>query len=285
MAAAARGVRSCAVVALALVVVVAAVLVVGWFVLDRIPNREPLPGEERCVLTANERSVAVDTEQAHYASVIAGISVRRGLAPRAASIALATAYQESGIRNLDHGDRDSVGLFQQRPSQGWGSEKKLMDPFYATNAFYDALIKIDDWENGDITEIAQKIQISGYPDAYRDHEGDARILASVFTGHSRAAIRCLVRDPRAGNPAGLTKLIRKTYKIKPKRADSVITVKAKSVELAWAYGQFAIGNADGYGVERVQVGDRELVINNRRLPEWRTAEKAINKRAVKITLR
>lgn len=80
-------------------------------------------------------------------------------------------------------------------------------------------------------------------------------------------------------------MIRKTYRIKPKRADSVITVKAKSVELAWAYGQFAIGNADGYGVERVQVGDRELVINNRRLPEWRTAEKAINKRAVKITLR
>jgi hypothetical protein len=285
MAGAARQARSCTVVLLALGVILTVILLVVFFVLNAIPNREPLPGEERCVLTANDRSVAVDTEQAHYASVIAGVSVRRGLAPRAASIALATAYQESGIRNLDHGDRDSVGLFQQRPSQGWGSEKKLMDPFFATNAFYDALIKIEDWENGDITEIAQQIQISGYPDAYRDHESDARILASVYTGHSRDAIRCLIRDPRAGDPDGLAKLIRKTYKIKPKRTESVITIKADSADLAWAYGQFALGNADGHGVERVQIGDRQLVINSRRLPEWQAAAEPINKRAVKITLR
>ena len=69
-----------------------------------------------------------DLDQAHYASIIVGLSVRRGLPARAASIAMATVYQETGIRNLDYGDRDSVGLFQQRPSQGWGTEKQLMDP-------------------------------------------------------------------------------------------------------------------------------------------------------------
>ena len=67
-------------------------------------------------------------EQAHYASIIAGLSVTARPAARAASIAMATAYQESGIRNLDYGDRDSVGLFQQRPSQGWGTAKQIMDP-------------------------------------------------------------------------------------------------------------------------------------------------------------
>ena len=82
---------------------------------------EPVPGQQRCVATASNRSTVVDLDQAHFASIIAGVSVRRGLPPRAASIAIATAYQETGIRNLDYGDRDSVGLFQQRPSQGWGT--------------------------------------------------------------------------------------------------------------------------------------------------------------------
>ena len=114
--------------------------------------------------------MALDLDQAHYASIVVGLSVRRGLPPRAASIAMATVYQETGIRNLDYGDRDSVGLFQQRPSQGWGTPKQLMDPYYATGKFYDALVKIDDWETGDINDVAQKVQRSGYPEAYRDHE-------------------------------------------------------------------------------------------------------------------
>ena len=100
----------------------------------------------------------ISLEQAHYASIIAGLSVKRGLPPRAASIALATAYQESDIRNLDYGDRDSVGLFQQRPSQGWGTEKQLMDPYYATGEFYDALVKIKNWRTRDINDVAQAVQ-------------------------------------------------------------------------------------------------------------------------------
>ena len=74
----------------------------------------------------------LDLDQAHYTSIIAGLSVRRGLPARAASIAMATVYQETGIRNLDYGDRDSVGLFQQRPSQGWGTAEQIMDPYYST---------------------------------------------------------------------------------------------------------------------------------------------------------
>ena len=73
--------------------------------------------------------MVLDLDQAHFASIIVGLSVRRKLPPRAATIAMATAYQETGIRNLDYGDRDSVGLFQQRPSQGWGTAKQLKDPY------------------------------------------------------------------------------------------------------------------------------------------------------------
>ena len=150
--------------------------------------------------TAGDRSVALDLDQAHYASIIVGLSVRRGLPPRAASIAMATVYQETGIRNLDYGDRDSVGLFQQRPSQGWGTAKQLMDPYYATNEFYDALVKIDGWESEDINDVAQQVQRSGYPEAYRDHEADARVLASTLTGHSPAGFSCLDRSRHRGRP-------------------------------------------------------------------------------------
>src|SRR5919107_4700986 len=185
----------------------------------------PVPGQQRCVATADGRSVVLSLEQARLTSIIVGLSVRRGLAPRAASIAMATVYQETGIRNLDYGDRDSVGLFQQRPSQGWGTARQLKDPYYATNAFYDALIKIDGWENGDITEVAQQVQRSGYPEAYRDHEADARVLASTLTGHSPAGFVCLDRSNAAGDPDGLARSLRRTFgQVSPETVDSTVLV-------------------------------------------------------------
>ena len=165
-----------------------------------------MPGQQRCVATANNKSTVLDLDQAHYASIIAGVSVSAGLPPRAASIALATAYQETGIRNLDYGDRDSVGLFQQRPSQGWGTKQQLMDPYYATGKFYDALVKIKNWETDDINDVAQKVQRSGHPEAYRDHEADARVLASTLTGQSPAGFSCLDRSGTAGDVKGTAQL-------------------------------------------------------------------------------
>jgi len=124
------------------------------------------------------------------------------------SIALATAYQESDIRNLDHGDRDSLGLFQQRPSQGWGSTSQVQDPFYATNAFYDALEKVDGYQDMPITEAAQEVQHSAFGGAYAGHEADARALASALTGYSQARYSCRVNlegaDPERLGANGLT---------------------------------------------------------------------------------
>jgi hypothetical protein len=280
-----RRLRNTGVVVGIIIGIVVGMVVAAVLIINAIPNHPPLPGEQRCVATAAGRSVAIDTGQAHYASIIAGLSVRRGLAPRAASIALTTAYQESGLRNLGHGDRDSVGLFQQRPSMGWGTRAQLLNPYYATNRFYSKLVKVPDWENGDITEIAQKIQISAYPEAYREHEADGRALASVLTGQSPAGITCLVRDEHPGNAAGLSASLHKTFGIRPKHAGQVITISADSATLAWAYGQHAVANARGYGVTNVQVGNRALAISNRQLPSWKTAAKPIRKTAVRITFR
>jgi hypothetical protein len=273
-----------------MVVLLALLVAVGlgaFFYLRGTGVTEPVPGEERCVATADDQSVAIDLDQAHYAAIIVGVSVRRGLPPRAASIAMATVYQETGIRNLDYGDRDSVGLFQQRPSQGWGTVKELSDPYYATNAFYDALVKVDGWESGDINDVAQQVQRSGYPEAYRDHVADARVLASTLTGHSPAGFVCLDRSNTPGDPAGLASSLRKTFgKIGPETIDARVVVDARNTRLAWAYAHYAVANAKYYGVTTVKIGDRTWQTNEFTLPEWTAATPGTGKQTrVEITVR
>ena len=135
---------------------------------------------------------SLSIEQAENASIIAAVAERRGLPARAVSIALATAYQESKLQNLDGGDRDSLGLFQQRPSQGWGTPSSSCDPYYATNAFYDALVKVDGYEDMEITEAAQAVQRSAFPDAYADHEDDGRAIASRADRQQPGGVHCVV---------------------------------------------------------------------------------------------
>jgi hypothetical protein len=127
-------------------------------------QRPEIPTAGTC--TVPDRSVTVTAEQARNAATIAQVGRDRGLPERAVVIALATAQQESRLRNLDYGDRDSLGLFQQRPSQGWGTPEQVRDPVYAANQFYDRLITIPAWEAGRLTEMAQAVQRSGYPELY-----------------------------------------------------------------------------------------------------------------------
>ena len=190
----------------AVIALVAASIVAWRLVGDTVI---PLLRADDCEAEVQGRSVTLAPEQAENAALIAAISVERGMPARAATIALATAYQESKLYNVEFGDRDSLGLFQQRPSQGWGTPKQLLDPVYATHAFYDALADVDDYEGLEVTVAAQEVQRSAYPDAYADHEADARVLASALTGQSFRAFHCTVTDePDAASTqlddAGLT---------------------------------------------------------------------------------
>jgi hypothetical protein len=154
----------------------------------------PFPDPQGCHADVGGVRVDLSLEQAENAAVISAVAVRRGLPARAVSIALATAFQESKLRNLDHGDRDSLGIFQQRPSQGWGTEAQVLDPYYAANRFYDELQKVDGYREMRITEAAQKVQRSGFPEAYEDHADDAKALASALTGYSKARFSCTVHQ-------------------------------------------------------------------------------------------
>ena len=196
----------------------------------------PLPDPQGCTAVVDGVTVTLDTEQAENAALIAAIGVQRGLPARAVSIALATAYQESKIVNIEHGDRDSVGLFQQRPSQGWGTVDQILDPVYSTNAFYDALVKIDGYETMRITEAAQKVQRSAFPEAYEDHAEDGRALASALTGWSPGAFTCVVRH-EAGEESDDLDAAGLTGRAAVVRAD-----------LAGAFGKLSVGGFASGGV-------------------------------------
>jgi hypothetical protein len=192
--------------ALAGLAAVGIVAAVGYGVLHHVA---PLLHPDQCTASVAGRTVSLTVEQAENAALISAISVGRGMPARAATIALATAYQESKLYNVESGDRDSLGLFQQRPSQGWGTAEQVLDPYYAANAFYDALERIGDYESMRVTVAAQEVQRSGFPEAYADHEADARVLASALTGNSRHAFSCQIAhapDPERDrlSAAGLT---------------------------------------------------------------------------------
>jgi len=123
-----------------------------------------------------------DTDQVSNAQVIVSVGGQKAVPPRGWIVAVATAMQESGLRNLSGGDRDSVGLFQQRPSQGWGTPDQLADPAYAAGRFYDKLLAVDGWPSMPISQAAQRVQVSAYPDAYAKWEDDATALVSMLTG-------------------------------------------------------------------------------------------------------
>lgn len=271
------------------VLTVAALGGIAYWLFRQDDADAPTRGAQRCVATADDHSVALELEQAQNASIIAGLSIKRGLPPRAASIALTTVYQESMLRNLDHGDRDSVGLFQQRPSQGWGTPEQLMDPYYATGKFYDALVKVKNWQTDDINDVAQKVQISGYPEAYRDHEQDGRALASVLTGHSDSGFSCLEREGTSGDAGDLVKAMNKTFGSKLKASKETVTATPKTTELTWAFAHFAIANSELYGVTSVRVGNQVWNTDEYDLPAWDPVPETVapvdSERRVQITVR
>jgi hypothetical protein len=141
------------------------------------PDGVPMATAE-CTLPAT--GVGLTGEQIANARIIAQVGRDRGLPERAVVIALATAMQESTLRNLDYGDRDSLGLFQQRPSQGWGTPAQVQDPVYAAGKFYDGLVQVPGWEALRLTDAAQVVQRSGFPEAYQQHEGMAVELTTAL---------------------------------------------------------------------------------------------------------
>lgn len=112
------------------------------------------------------------------AHTLVAVAHARGLPRRAAVLAVSTAIVESGLRNVAHGDRDSLGLFQQRPSQGWGHPAQILTPVYAAGQFYDHLVAIPGWEQLPPGVAQQTVQRSAYPGRYAPAETAAAALVA-----------------------------------------------------------------------------------------------------------
>jgi hypothetical protein len=126
--------------------------------------------------------IDVGDEQTKNVKAIIAATKKSGLDERAAVISVATSLQESKLENLGHlgdaNDHDSLGLFQQRPSSGWGSPEQITDPIYSTMAFEKGLKQVDGWQDMPLTEAAQTVQVSAYPDAYAQWEQQAADLVA-----------------------------------------------------------------------------------------------------------
>ncbi|MDM4720297.1 hypothetical protein QTQ03_12180 [Micromonospora sp. WMMA1363] len=241
------------------------VAVVGLFIVFRqVGERLRLPFASRvCTVQANGR-VALDVDQMANAATIAAIGIQRGMPERAVVVALATAYQESGLRNLAGGDRDSVGLFQQRPSQGWGTPTQIRDPRYAANKFYAALSKVRGWEQMRVTEAAQKVQRSAFPEAYQKWAAESEVLTRALLGHVTGAVACTVGgDPLlrgAAATAALTRGLALDWGLAATAAAAdltSLTVTADTERGGWRYAHWLVSHAHDNGVRLVRFGDRQ----------------------------
>ncbi len=210
------------------------------------------------VKTSADATTRLSAEQAHNASIIVAIAVERDLPERAAVVALATAYQESALRNIDHGDRDSVGLFQQRPSQGWGTETQIMDPWYSAGKFYDGLVKVKGWESMSVTEAAQAVQISAYPDAYAKHETNATALAKALMGAEHETLWCInfESNPTVNTDAFNEVLTALGSVTISEVRDSRMTITARDKTSLWAAANHVVANSYSAGATEVTVEDR-----------------------------
>ncbi|MFI6060460.1 hypothetical protein [Streptomyces sp. NPDC051286] len=177
------------------------VALAGYLTIQYISGNK---GVERCTVQSSDgstgrgRTYRLSPEQAANAATISAVGTTRGMPERAVTIALATALQESGLRNISHGDRDSLGLFQQRPSQGWGTEKQILDPVYSAGMFYQHLAEVPGYSRLPLTVAAQRVQRSGFPQAYAKHEPDAALLSAALTGRTPAALTCTPTQTAAG---------------------------------------------------------------------------------------
>ncbi len=248
------------------------------------------PPDPHCAATIDATTATLTFEQARNASIIAGVAANRGLAPRAVSIALATAFQESNLLNLDYGDRDSLGLFQQRPSMGWGTPEEIMDPYYSTGKFFDVMVTVSDWSTSDIGDVAQAVQRSGFPDAYDQHVDRARRLASALTGESPAAWSCVgsasPSDGATASPAdpasplsgpdqlvsALTQAYGPTVETSLTPAEGALpaqlTLTTANEATAWSVAAFAQSWSTRTGVSQVDVGQDLWHLSVDTLTEW-----------------
>ena len=221
-----------------------------------------------CQAGTGDNAVALDFGQAADAATVAGVAVNEHLPSRALTIAYATAFQESKLENLAYGDRDSVGIFQQRPSEGWGTAAQLKDPAYAARAFFGALVKVPNYSIIPVYEAAQAVQKSADGYAYQQYAQTGALLATDFTTTPHA-VTCWYDPAQQASSQGVSaklnlhgaaeeldhvfgapgqsRALTGVTRIRSGSSDLITTEPGSG----WAVANWLVTNASSYGITQV----------------------------------
>lgn len=225
-----------------------------------------------CQAGTGGNAIPLEFDQAQDAATIADVAVYDQLPRQALTIAYATAIQESKLENLDYGTSDSVGIFQQRPSMGWGTAQELENPVYAAQAFFEtgpsALAKVPGYTSMSVSAAAQAVQRSADGSAYQQWAGEGGQLAADFTT-TPAAVTCWYDPSTQAAQEGVSPKLDLSGALKglegtfgTPRADGVVTgvTTGRSGDSdifdttkagGWAVANWLVTNASSYGITRV----------------------------------
>ena len=230
------------------------------------PSGTPAPPPPGCQAGSGVEAITLDTDQAAIAATIAGVAARKHLPRQAVTIALAAALQESKLHNLDYGDRDSVGIFQQRPSEGWGPAARLENPIYATTKFFAALTHVRGYTTMPVSDAAQAVQHSADGSAYAQWTQLAGQLTGYFTGQSPHGVSCWFRPAATANLAGAIQRVAQTFgpsghaavvarvtltRSGKKGQGSTAVLHVRQAQ-AWTVASWLVAHAQGYGLSQVR---------------------------------
>lgn len=255
--------RAGAVIGTGLVLLLA---VAGYGIYNSYRHVTPAPPPSACQAGTGQAAISLDTEQAAIAATIAGVAARHRLPRQAVTIAYAAALQESKLHNLGYGDRDSVGIFQQRPSEGWGPAIDLRDPVYASTKFFAALVRVHGYTKMPVYQAAQDVQHSADGSAYAQWAGVAAQLAGNFTGDSPHGVSCwyvpagkadltaAVRDmAQTFGPQGRKAVVvRITQDRSGQRKKGSVAVLHVQRAAAWTVASWLVAHAQDYGLSEVR---------------------------------
>jgi hypothetical protein len=233
------------------------------------PYVPPPPG---CQAGTGVQAIPMSQGQAAIAATIAGVAARHRLPREAVIVAYAAALQESQLQDLDYGDRDSVGVFQQRPSQGWGTTAELEDPVYATTKFFAALVHVPRYTRLPVDQAAQDVQHSADGSAYGQWDEVAGLLAGYFTGAPPAAVSCWFTPTGRADLAAAERQLTETFgprgpdavmvgittarSGKKGRDGSVAVVRVQRDE-GWTVASWLVASAQDYGISEVRYAGYE----------------------------
>jgi hypothetical protein len=242
--------------ALLLTVVAAVTVYVGF---RRI---QPILEGTGCRAVVGSETYALDPEQAAIAATIAGVAHKQSMPEDAVTIAYAAALQESKMHNLHYGDMDSVGVFQQRPSQGWGTTRELEDPVYATTRFFSALAAVHGYIKLPVYQAAQAVQRSADGSAYIQYEQTGTELAAVFTGQRAHDVSCWsasASTKRTNLAAADSELARTFGAIPEQQTRSAgggrrVQLRVPQSPAGWAVATWLVTHATSYGIHEVRYG-------------------------------